>query len=394
LQSEQRLAGRFIDASLRNSEVVNALGMVSAVTAHWDKINDKVLALQANASQIAGTLTSATRFLRQLVQVGMLGTGAWLVIDLHVSAGVMMAATILLGRALAPVETLIGGWKSLVEARSAFKRLDDLLGAEGAVPHYTALPEPAGALAVERVVFAIRGQDRAIIKGVSFQLGAGESLGLIGPSGSGKSSLARLIIGIWKPASGTVRLDGADVANWPRVQLGPRIGYLPQDVELFAGTVAQNVARLGEPDSDAVVEAARKAHAHDMILRLPRGYDTEISEAGSVLSGGQRQRIALARALYRKPRLVVLDEPNSNLDADGEDALMRAILALKQEGTTLIVITHRPSLLANIDKALALREGAVELFGPRSEVIAKFTRGIVPANTPALAGHPLSRAEG
>jgi PrtD family type I secretion system ABC transporter len=384
LQAEQRRAGRFIDAGLRNAEVVNALGMTSAVTQRWQGINQAVLVRQADASRVGGGLSSATRFMRQLVQVLVLATGAWLVIDLHVTSGVMIAATILLGRALAPVETMIAGWKSMVDARSAYHRLEALLGRAEQEGPVTELPAPAGRLSAERVVFGIRGQERPILKGVSFQLDPGESLGIIGPSGSGKSTLARLIVGVWKPMAGSMRLDGAEVSAWPRERLGPYVGYLPQDVELFAGSVAENIARMGAVDSEAVVQAARRAQAHELVLRLPRGYDTEIGEAGAVLSGGQRQRIALARALYGQPRLLVLDEPNSNLDNEGEEALMRALAALKQEGTTLILITHRPSLLASIDKVLVLRDGTVENFGPRAEVIAKVTRGSIPPSTPAI----------
>jgi PrtD family type I secretion system ABC transporter len=384
LQTEQRRAGRFIDAGLRNAEVVNALGMTSAVTKRWQRINQDVLVRQAGASRVGGSLTSATRVMRQLVQVVMLGTGAWLVIEMHVTSGVMIAATILLGRALAPVETMISGWKSMVDARSAYRRLEALLGRAEQEGSVTELPTPAGRLSCERVVFGIRGQERPILKGVSFQLDPGESLGIIGPSGSGKSTLARLIVGVWKPVAGSMRLDGAEVSAWPRERLGPHVGYLPQDVELFAGTVADNIARMGEVDSEAVVQAAGRAQAHEMILRLPRGYDTEIGDAGTVLSGGQRQRIALARALYGEPRLVVLDEPNSNLDGEGEDALMRALAALKEEGATVLLITHRPSLLAGIDKVLVLRDGTAEHFGPRAEVIAKVTRGSLPPNAPAV----------
>lgn len=384
LQAEQRRAARFIDAGLRNAEVVNALGMAAAVTERWQRLNRQVLVRQAGASQVGGGLSSATRFTRQLVQVVTLGTGAWLVIDLHVTSGVMIAATILLGRALAPVETLIAGWKSMVDARSAYGRLAVLIGRTEQGGKVTELPPPCGRLSAERAIFGIAGQERPILKGVSFQLESGESLGIIGPSGSGKSTLARLIVGVWKPTAGSMRLDGAEVSAWPRERLGPHVGYLPQDVELFAGTVAENIARLGEADSEAIVQAARRAQAHAMILRLPRGYDTEIGDAGAVLSGGQRQRLALARALYGQPRLIVLDEPNSNLDGEGEDALLRALAALKQEGATVILITHRPSLLASIDKVLVLREGTVEHFGARAEVIAKVTRGSIPPNAPAV----------
>ncbi|HTS54203.1 MAG TPA: type I secretion system permease/ATPase [Burkholderiales bacterium] len=394
LQANGRKAGRFIDLSVRNAEVVGAHGMVQNVTSYWEHLNRRVLKAQVRASRAGGSISGLTKFTRQLIQIAMLGTGAWLVIDLHVTAGVMLAATILLGRALAPVESIIAGWKSLVEARSAYLRLDKLLGAHAADRTPTELPVPEGALYVERVAFGIRGHEKAIIRGVSFEVAAGESLGIIGPSAAGKSTLARLILGVWKPVNGVVRLDGADIAEWPRDKLGPHLGYLPQDVELFSGTAAENIARMGAVDSDAVVTAAKRANAHELILRLPNGYDTQIGDGGTTLSGGQRQRLALARALYRNPRLIVLDEPNANLDSEGEDALMRAMLRLKQEKVTLIVITHRPSLLANVDKILVLREGQAEMFGPRAEIIARVTRGSVQAITPVVAAQVLPRAGG
>ncbi len=394
LQADGRKAGRFIDLSVRNAEVVSAHGMIHSVTSYWEQLNRKVLKSQVRASQAGGSIGGLTKFARQLVQIAMLGTGAWLVIDLHVTAGVMLAATILLGRALAPVETMIAGWKSLVDTRSAYARLDKLLSPYAAGPELTELPAPEGALSVDRVAFGVRGKEKAIIRGVSFEIAAGESLGIIGPSAAGKSTLARLILGVWKPVNGVIRLDGADVSEWPREKLGPHLGYLPQDVELFSGTAAENIARMGTVDSDAVVTAAKRANAHEMILRLANGYDTQIGEGGATLSGGQRQRLALARALYRSPRLVVLDEPNANLDSEGEDALMRAMLGLKHEKVTLVVITHRPSLLANVDKVLVLREGQVEMFGPRAEIIARVTRGNVQAITPAVASQVLPRAEG
>ncbi len=391
LQAEGRKAGRFIDQTVRNAEVVNALGMVGGVTRKWEALNRGVLGYQVRTSQLGGAISGLTKFMRQFVQVAMLGAGAYLVIDLHVTAGVMMAATILLGRALAPVETAIAGWKSLVDARSAYRRLTQLLAENPLEAPVTELPAPRGDLAVEKVVFAIRGQDKAILRGVSFQLAAGESLGIIGPSASGKSTLARVVTGVWKPQGGVVRIDGADAATWPREHLGPHIGYLPQDVEIFAGTVAENIARMGDVDSEAVIRAATRANAHEMILRLPKGYDTEVGESGGVLSGGQRQRLALARALYGNPRLVVLDEPNANLDGEGEEALMRTMRDLKAEGVTLLVVSHRPSLLAGIDKVLVMREGLVEMFGPRAEVIAKVTRG-APGAPQLVAG--AGKAEG
>ena len=371
-QAQARRAARFIDANVRNAEVVSALGMLPAVSRRWAGLNDAALAEQARAARLASFFSGWTKFTRQFIQLAMLGVGAWLVVGQDVTAGVMIAATILLGRALAPVETLVAGWRGLVEARSAWRRLDELLEANAKEDPHTTLPPPKGALDVERVIFAFK--DKPVLRGVSFKLEPGEALGLIGPSASGKSTLARLVVGVWRPSAGVVRLDSADLAGWPRERLGPHLGYLPQDVELFGGTVAENIARLGEPDSAEVIRAAQRAHVHELILRLPAGYDTEIGESGQALSPGQRQRIGLARALYGDPRLVVLDEPNANLDREGEEALMRCLQALKKDGVTVVVIAHRPSLLHGVDKMLVLREGMVERFGPRAEVMQLVTR--------------------
>jgi PrtD family type I secretion system ABC transporter len=372
VQAQARRAGRFIDVSVRNAEVVSALGMLPAVTRRWQQLNDAALLEQLRAGGLGGVFAGWTKFTRQFIQMAMLAAGAYLVVTQDVTAGVMMASTILLGRALAPVETLVAGWRGLVEARGAWARLDQLLKATPVADPGTELPAPAGKVEVERLFFGFK--EKPVLRGVSFSLAPGEALGLIGPSASGKSTLARLVVGVWRPASGAVRLDGADVAAWPREQLGPHIGYLPQDVELFGGTVAENIARLAEPDDAAVVRAAQRAHAHEFILRLPKGYDTDIGEGGQALSPGQRQRIALARALYGSPRLIVLDEPNADLDHDGEEALLRTLQALKEAGVTLIVIAHRPSLLRGVDKMLVLRDGAVERFGTRSEVMERVTR--------------------
>jgi len=371
-QAEARRAGRFIDANVRNAEVVSALGMLPAVTQRWARLNDAALAEQMRASRIGGAFTGWTKFARQFIQMAMLATGAFLVVAQDATAGVMIATTILLGRALAPVEALVAGWRSLVEARNAWRRLSELLGASPRAEGRTELPAPAGQVELEGVAFRLA--DKVILRGVSFKLAAGEALGLIGPSASGKSTLARLIVGVWKAGGGVVRLDGADVAAWPREKLGPHLGYLPQDVELFGGTVSENIARMGTPDAAEVVRAAQRAHVHDLILRLPKGYDTEIGENGQSLSPGQRQRIGLARALYGNPRLVVLDEPNANLDHEGEEALQRTLDVLKADGVTAVVIAHRPSLLRNVDKMLVLNDGAVASFGPRAEVMARVTR--------------------
>jgi PrtD family type I secretion system ABC transporter len=386
MQLEARKAGRYADQSIANAEVAGALGMVENVSRGWQVLSRAGLKHQLEASRAATVLTAATRFMRQFLQVAMLAVGAWLVIEQLATAGVMIAATILLGRALAPVESAIAGWKGMVDARSAYQRLDAAFAAAPPADSATELPPPRGELAVERVIFGFRGQDRPVIKQVSFDLAPGEALAIVGPSAAGKSTLARLIVGIWRPASGTVRLDGADIAAWPRARLGPYIGYLPQNVELFAGTVSENIARLGEIDSAAVIDAAQRANAHDLILRLPQGYDTPIGEGGAFLSAGQRQRVALARALYGSPRLVVLDEPNSNLDSDGETALIDAVRRMKPEGVTVVVITHRPSLLAAMDKVILLRDGAIEKVGTVADVLGPMRRRPVEAGSAIITG--------
>jgi PrtD family type I secretion system ABC transporter len=348
--------------------------MVPALSRRWNALNDRMVAEQIEATTRGSSFSSLTKFARQVIQMLMLGAGAYLVITQRATPGVMLAATIVLGRALAPVEMLVASWRQLVDARSAWNRLEALIDEMPESTKPTELPAPAGELSVERALYKLPDAPRPALQGVSFALRAGESLGLIGPTAAGKSTLARLIVGVWRPAAGAVRLDGADVAAWPREQLGRHIGYLPQQVELFPGTVAENIARLAEPDSEAVVRASRRAYTHEMIMRLPEGYDTQVGNAGNRLAPGQRQRIALARALYGNPRLVVLDEPNSDLDVDGEHALLQALHDLKRDGVTVVVIAHRPSLLASVDKLLVLKEGVAELFGPRAEVMARVTR--------------------
>jgi len=372
LNEETRSASRFIDTAVRNAEAASGLGMLGRLIGRWQAINARALVSLNNLSRTSGFFTGSTRFARQLLQIAMLGGGALLVIDANVSAGVMMAGTIILGRALAPVEMLIAQWKNLVEAFAAATRLNELL-ASVETHESLELPAPKGALALEGVVFSYRASKRPTLRGVSYNLKEGESLGLIGPSASGKSTLARLVIGLWAPQAGTVRLDGADIAQWPRERLGQYIGYLPQDVELFPGTVAENIARFGPADSEGVVTAAQRARVHSMILRLPNGYDSDIGEEGALLSPGQRQRIALARAVYGDPRMVVLDEPNSNLDSEGEKALLECMAELKQAGITVVIVAHRPSLLTDVDKILVLRDGQVEMFGPRADIVPRVT---------------------
>jgi PrtD family type I secretion system ABC transporter len=369
LQLESRKAGRYADQSVAHAEAAGAMGMVDNLTRGWQGLSRNVLNYQLEANRASSAFSSLSRFTRQFLQVAMLGAGAWLVIHQSATIGVMIAATILLGRALAPVESAIGGWKSLVDARSAYGRLDAALADEQDDSAATELPPPVGAVAVEKVVFGFPGQDRPVIKNVSFDLAPGEALAIVGPSAAGKSTLSRLIVGVWKPVAGVVRLDGADISKWPRARLGPYVGYLPQTVELFAGTVSENIARLGEVDSAAVIHAAQRANAHEMILRLPQGYDTPIGDSGAFLSAGQRQRVGLARALYGSPKLVVLDEPNSNLDNEGETALIDAIRDLKAEHVTIVVITHRTPILAAMDKVVLLRDGVIEKQGALSDIL-------------------------
>ena len=374
----------------RNAEAIIGMGMTRAAVAGWQARHEELLDAQAHLGSASSALAAIARVMRQALQVAILALGAWLVIHAHASPGIMVAATILLGRALQPVEHLIGGWKGQVEARGAWRRLSERPAAQPVRDALT-LPAPIGRLEVERVAFRIAPARPLLVKSVGFSLEAGESLGIVGPSASGKTTLIRLILGIWKPQAGEVRLDGADIAQWDRDRLGQHVGYLPQDVELFAGTVAENIARLGPVDAQAVVQAARLAHAHEMILRLPEGYDTQIGEAGAVLSGGQRQRIALARALHGDPRLVVLDEPNANLDAEGEAALAAALKELQARRVTVVLVGHRPAIMARLDKLAVLKDGALEAFGPTASILPHL-RAVGQANRLAVV-QPAEAAE-
>ncbi|MTW20209.1 type I secretion system permease/ATPase [Allochromatium palmeri] len=364
----------YLSGNLRNAEALEAMGMLPRVHQRWFERHREVLRLQALASDRAAFLSNASKVLRITLQSLILGLGAYLVIQQQFTAGTMIAGSIIMGRALAPIDQLIGGWKGFLAARSAYKRLHDLLLSIPERPRYMSLPAPDGRITLEGVLAAPPGSNLPVLRGVQFEIAPGEIVGVIGPSAAGKSSLARVLLGVWPVAAGKVRLSGADINHWNRDELGPHIGYLPQDIELFDGTVSENIARFGEIDPERVVAAAQRAQVHEMILRLPKGYDTPIGDAGAVLSGGQRQRIGLARAMYGDPVLVVLDEPNSNLDDQGESALVRAIAQLKAEGTTVVIITHRPSILGSVDKILVMREGQVEMFGPRDQVLAQFAR--------------------
>lgn len=370
-RNSRRLAEKFGS----NAEVVLGMGMLQTAASRWSEEHERALAAQQHHAHQSARCAALGRFVRQLLQVVMLGVGAWLVVDAQASAGVMIAATILLSRALQPIEHLIAGWRVMIDARAAWRRLE-ARPAEGRAAARIELPQPIGRLDVQKITYAFSGRP-ALIRNVSFSLSAGESLGVIGASAAGKTTLLRLLLGLWRPQTGVVRLDGADISLWDRQQLGPHVGYLPQDIELFAGTVAENIARLSSDaspaKSESIVRAAQLAHAHELILQLPSGYDTQIGEGGASLSGGQRQRIALARALFGDPRLVVLDEPNANLDAAGEAALMAALAALKARGVTVIMTTHNPALMASLDKLLLLKHGALEMFGPSAAVLARMS---------------------
>jgi PrtD family type I secretion system ABC transporter len=362
-----RALHRQTETLARNSEVIVGMGMTAAAIAGWEAQQDRLHAAQARLSSRSARLAAAARMMRQALQLAMLAMGAWLVIGAGVSAGIMVAATILLGRALQPLEHLVSGWKAQLDARSAWQRLaarSCLADPENEVE----LPAPAGRLQLERVVFRAAAARPPLIKGAGFTLEAGESLGLIGPSAAGKTTLVRLILGIWKPQSGTVRLDGADIALCNRERLGKYLGYLPQDVELAAGTVAHNIARLGPVDSTRVVAAAQLAHAHEMIMRLPDGYDTEIGDAGAVLSGGQRQRIALARALVHRPSILLLDEATSELDTVTEQKIYTNLDAIS---STTIVIAHRLSTIRNADLILVMDQGRIVETGTHDQLLAR-----------------------
>lgn len=357
-------------SSLRNAEVVAAMGMANSIRERQEQSSNKVLSLQSDASNRAGIITSITKSTRIILQSLALGLGALLALRQEISPGMMIAGSLLLGRALAPIDLLVGTWKGFSVARVQFDRLEELLENIPDEKESMSLPAPLGNVSVEQVSVVPPGSRQVVVRGVNFVLQAGEALGIVGPSASGKSSLARALLGIWPTYSGNVRLDGADIAAWDRSELGPHIGYLPQDIELFDGSIADNICRFANPDSEAIVSAAKLAGVHEMILHLPNGYDTVIGGAGGMLSGGQRQRIGLARAVYGLPKLLILDEPNSNLDDQGEKELVDAMHRIKQSGCTIVVITHRTMVLQSVDKILVMKEGAPVSFGPRDQVLA------------------------
>lgn len=359
-----------INGSMRNVEVISAMGMLENIRRRQQVRADKVLQLQTSASRLAGILSTLSKSFRVITQSLILGLGALLALRQDISPGMMIAGSLLLGRALAPIDMLVGTWKGFSLARAQYDRLGQLLERVPLDAETMSLPAPHGNLYVEQIFVTPPGAKAPVVKGVSFELKAGESLGIIGPSASGKSTLARALLGLWPTGGGKVRLDGADIFAWDRLKLGPHIGYLPQDIELFDGTIADNICRFGERDADKIVSAAQMAGVHELVLRLPQGYDTPIGGSGGILSGGQRQRIGLARALYGQPRLLILDEPNSNLDDQGERELVAALQRAKAQGCTVIVITHRTMVLMVVDKILVLKDGVPVNIGTREQVLA------------------------
>jgi ATP-binding cassette subfamily C exporter for protease/lipase len=365
-------AQQFAEASLRNAHVMESMGMLDAVHGRWQKRQLEFVAYQATASMGAGLWTAMSKAVQQVMSSLLLGLGAWLMLNnmLNGGASMMIIGSVLGGRVLAPLSQLVAQWNSVVNVRGAWGRLDQLLAQVPAKPDAMALPAPKGVLTVEGLMAGAPGQQVPIVRGVQFALNPGEVLAVVGPSASGKTTLARLLVGLWPSMGGKVRLDGADIHTWDKSELGPYLGYLPQGVELLEGTLAENIARFGDVDMVQVEAAARLVGVHELIMSLPQGYNSPVGRDGAMLSGGQRQRVGLARALYGKPVFVVLDEPNSSLDEAGDAALATAIAALKQLGTTFVVMTHRTSVLGVADKMLIMRDGAQQAFGPRDEVLA------------------------
>ena len=383
-------AMQYLQGKLRNTEVLEPMGMVHNLRPHWARRHDTAQHLQGNAQAITHRLTAISKFIRYSQQSLTLAAGALLVIDGVLTPGGMIAANVLMSRALAPIDQLVGSWRGFIGARGAFERLETLMQAHPERDPALSRVAPQGELTLREVFATVPGRAEPILKGVSLEASAGTVTVVLGPSGSGKSTLARCMVGIWPGLSGDVLLDGLPLNGWDRNELGPYLGYLPQDIELFEGTIAENIARFGEVESDQVIAAARSAGLHEMILRFPKGYDTQIGESGGLLSGGQRQRIGLARALYGKPVLVVLDEPNANLDDVGEAALVQAVRELKAKGRTVFLITHRPGIVAVADRLVILRDGKVQVQGARDEVLAALRAAQAP---PAQGGAPALRPQ-
>ena len=385
-QANKEHIGATLDTTknLRNAEVIESMGMLETLMDRWGRRQRSVLLLQALASNRGAAISTLSRTFRLLVQSLVLGVGAYLAVDHQVGAGMVFAGSVLLGRALAPIDLIIGSWKGFTAARSQYGRLNDILRKQQAQPECMPLPAPQGHVQVENLVVTAPGSRTPIIKNISFSVPAGCMVGIIGPSAAGKSTLARALIGVWVAQHGVVRLDGADISAWNKHDLGPHIGYLPQDIELFEGSIAENTARFSAVDPGEVILAARTAGVHEMILQLPDGYDTVIGSEGVMLSAGQRQRIGLARALYGRPRLIVLDEPNSNLDDVGDRALAAALQQLKQTGATLFVITHRTNIVSQLNRLLVMNAGTISLYGAREDVLAELKAQQQRAQKPAM----------
>lgn len=374
-------ASLYTTKNLRNAEVIESMGMLETLMDRWWNRQKNVLLLQSRASDKGAMISTLSRSFRILVQSLILGLGAYLAVDHQVGAGLVFAGSVLLGRALAPIDLMIGSWKGFIAARSQYARLNAILAKQQAQPERMALPAPKGDVQAENLTVAAPGSTIPIIKNISFSVPAGCVVGIIGPSAAGKSTLARALLGIWAPLQGVVRLDGADISAWDKHDLGPYIGYLPQDIELFEGSVSDNIARFTRVDSEQVILAATTAGVHEMILLLPDGYDTVIGGDGVVLSGGQRQRIGLARALYGSPRLIILDEPNSNLDEVGDRALIAALHKIRLSGATLFVITHRTNIVSQLDRLMVMSNGGISLFGPRELVLTELNAQQAPKQT-------------
>jgi ATP-binding cassette subfamily C exporter for protease/lipase len=383
-------AQKFMQSKLRNIEVLSSMGMLEGLFARWQKLQHKALLQGGSAQQRLGVVTAVSKFARYTQQSLSLGVGAWLVIVGEISPGAMIAANVLTTRALAPIDLLVMSWPGFLTSKTAYERLKELMGFQHKGREKTLTDVPLGQLKVEGLTVRVPGRDKPVLSKVDFVALPGTVTVVLGPSGSGKSTLARSMLGIWPEFEGRILLDEQDITQWTRESLGPHLGYLPQDIELFDGTIAENIARIGEVDSEKVIAAAQAAGLHQMILRFPKGYDTRVGQAGSFLSGGQRQRIGLARALYGQPVLVVLDEPNANLDDEGENALLNAVLLLKQQGKTVVLISHRQGVLKVADRLVIMQDGLVVASGPRDGVLAALQKqrdaaaGAAGASAPAV----------
>jgi PrtD family type I secretion system ABC transporter len=387
VQRESSRTQQFLDQAMQNAEVAQVHGMGGSLVRRWRLMSARLGGVQRPVGRQTLAMSTFTRILRQAIQVLLQALGAYLVLIGQASPGVLIAATMLLGRALQPIEQIVGSWRVLAEGRLAYRRLIPLLSGPSEKEPPMDLPPPVGRLVANGLIFRPQGSERMILNGISMQLEPGESVAILGPSGAGKSTLARILTGLWAPSAGTVRLDGADLSKWNREAVGPYVGYVPQDVELFAGTVAENIARMGQVNSAQVVAAAKQAGVHELILSLPEGYDTVVDPHAALLSPGQRQRIALARALYGEPKLLIMDEPNSNLDGIGEMALAQTLTQLKGKAT-VVLVTHRTALTAHVDKILIVEAGRATQFGPAQEVLQSLRGGAPAPSSPAAPAAP------